>query len=531
MSLPKEPRQKMINLMYLVLTALLALNVSSEIINAFVTINNSLISANGVIETKNNSVYQTFEKKLNEAQTKAQAAVWQVPAFEAKRLSKEVYDYLETVKIELKKASDLKTENGTETYKQDDLDAATRLLVEGPKGEELLNKLTTYKQNLIDVLNPNKFNGQSSEIIKKLNDAIAAFRTSLPLDLTPAKSTSSHGEVSSNKPWQSGYFRMTPTVAAITMLSKLQNDVKNSESQVADFCLKQVGAVEIVYDNFQAIASQSSEYLMPGQELTIKAGIGAFSKQAAPTVSIGGSIIPLNAEGVAEQKIKVGNTGTYTSMVNISFKKPDGTIGTTQKEIKYTVGSPTGLFASATEVNVLYNGISNPVAIAGGSGDEKISPSIDNGTIIKKGGGMYEVNPASTGKARISATVDGKTTTFEFPVRRIPNPTPAVGQYFGGSIPVNQFKANVGIRADMGEFVFKSVKFNVIGYTIVCTGKGFENGPKYAAVQGNAYFTPEVKGYIEMCRPGSSVLITDISVSGPDGTRKLPGSLAFNLTN
>ncbi len=407
----------------------------------------------------------------------------------------------------------------------------TRLLVTGNKGDELLNKLTTYKQNLIDVLNPNKFQGQSAETIKKLNDAIESFRTSLPLDLTPPKITSTHGEVSTNKPWQSGYFRMTPTVAAITMISKLQNDVKNSESQIADFCLKQVGAVEIIYDNFQAIASQSSEYLMPGQELVIKAGIGAFSKQAQPTVNIGGSTIALNAEGVAEQRIKVGNTGTYSTTVNISFRKPDGTVGTATKEIKYTVGSPTGLFASATEVNVLYNGIANPVAIAGGSGDEKISASIDNGTIIKKGGGMYEVSPSTTGKAKITATIDGKPTYFEFPVRRIPNPTPAVGQYFGGSVPVNQFKANVGIRADMGEFVFKSVKFNVIGYTIVCTGRGFENGPKYAAVQGNAYFTPEVKGYIEMCRPGSSVLITDISVSGPDGTRKLPGSLAFNLTN
>jgi gliding motility-associated protein GldM len=530
MSLPKEPRQKMINLMYLVLTALLALNVSSEIINAFKTINNSLVSANGVITEKNKSVYSTFEKKLNDQQTKAQAALWQPPALEAKRLSDEIYNYLEQIKSDLKKESQLTIENGVERFKEDDLDAATRLLVEGAKGDELLAKLTTYKQNLIDVINPSKFSGQSAETLKKITEAFENFKTSLPLDLTPPKQSSTHGEASTNKPWQSGYFRMTPTVAAITMISKLQNDVKNSESQIADFCLKQVGAVEIVYDNFQAIASQSSEYLMPGQELTIRAGIGAFSKQAAPTVSIGGSVIPLNAEGVAEQKIKVGNTGTYSSIVNISFKKPDGTIGTAQKEIKYTVGSPTGLFASATEVNVLYNGIPNPVAIAGGSGDEKITPSIDNGTITKKGGGMYEVNPASTGKAKISATVDGKTSTFEFPVRRIPNPTPAVGQYFGGSVPVNQFKANVGVRADMGEFVFKSVKFNVISYTIVCTGRGFENGPKFGQVQG-AYFTPEVKGYIEMCRPGSSVLITDISVSGPDGTRKLPGSLAFNLTN
>jgi hypothetical protein len=79
--------------------------------------------------------------------------------------------------------------------------------------------------------------------------------------------------------------------------------------------------------------------------------------------------------------------------------------------------------------------------------------------------------------------------------------------------------------------VFEGIKFNVASYTIVCTGRGFEQtGPKFAVVNG-AYFTPDVKGYIEMCRAGSSVLITDITVEGPDGRRKLPASMAFNLTN
>lgn len=529
MALPKEPRQKMINLMYLVLTALLALNVSSEIINAFKTINNSLVVANGVIDSKNKSVYGTFEAKLKDEQTKAQAEKWQPLALEAKRLSDEMTAYLETIKQELKKEAKLEIVDGKEVYKEDDLDAATRLLVEGAKGDELLNKLTQYKQQLLGILDPNKFTDPKDK--EKVIKAREEYALSLPLDLTPQKSQTSHGVDKENKPWQSGYFRMTPTVAAITMISKFQNDVKNSESQIADYCLKQVGAVEIIYDQFEAIASQSSEYLMPGQELRISAGVGAFSASAKPSVLIDGNIAPLNPKGIAEQKFNVGGPGAYSKKVVISFTKPDGTTERREIDVKYTVGSPTGVFASATKVNVLYLGLKNPISITSGTGDEKVSANIDNGTISKKGGGLYEAEPASAGKATLTATVDGKPTTFVFPVRRIPNPTPYVGQFAGGTVPLTQFVSQVGVRADMGDFVFEGVKYDVTQYTIVCTGRGFETtGPKFAQVSG-AYFPNEVKGYLNMCRPGSSVLITDITVTGPDGKRKLPNSMAFNLSN
>ena len=271
---------------------------------------------------------------------------------------------------------------------------------------------------------------------------------------------------------------------------------------------------------------------MPGQEVRITAGVGAFSKAAAPNITIDGSNVALNAEGVAELKFNAGGTGAYSKKVVINYLKPDGTRGTTEKEIKYTVGSPTGVTASATKVNVLYRDLDNPVAISGGTkGAEAIQAVIDNGSIapVDKSGNFI-VKPGTGNKAIINVTVDGKTTSFPFPVKRIPDPLPKVGQYSGSSVPINEFKAQVGIRADMGDFVFEGVKFNVVAFTIVCTGRGFESvGPKFAVVNG-AYFTPEVKGYIEMCKAGSSVLITDITVDGPGGSRKFPSSMAFNLT-
>lgn len=504
----------MINLMYLVLTALLALNVSSEILNAFKTVDNSLQNANRTVDKKDNEVMKSFEELLKDGKTHDNAAKWKPLADQAKQMSDQLVKEIDDLKMELKKEAGLgksgKNEKGEDLFKEDDLEAATRLFIghegKGGKGEEFKNKLSAIKDKLL---------GLSPEIK-------AALGNSLPIDITTPD----------NKDWSQTYFHMTPTIAALTILSKFQNDVKNSSSQVIEYCHQQVGQVKIIFDQFQAIASQSSEYVMPGQEMRITAGVGAFSKAAAPSITIDGASVALNAEGVAEQKFNVGGTGSYSKKVVINYLKPDGTRGTTEKEIKYTVGSPTGVTASAEKVNVLYFGLENPIRISGGTkGAEAISATIDNGSITKGEGGLFISKPASTGKATLNVAVDGKSTPFNFPVKRIPDPTPKIGPYGGGTVPRNAIVAQAGVRADMGDFVFEGVKFNVSQYTIVCTGKGFENtGPKFAVVNG-ALFSQEVKSYLDMTKSGSSVLITDISVEGPDGRRKLPGSMAFNLSN
>ena len=113
MALPKEPRQKMINLMYLVLTALLALNVSAEILNAFKTVDNSLMTANGVIEDKNQTLFKSFQEKLKKAETKDRAEIWWPKAEKVKNLSEGLYSYLEGLKGDLKKEAGLhKGEDG-----------------------------------------------------------------------------------------------------------------------------------------------------------------------------------------------------------------------------------------------------------------------------------------------------------------------------------------------------------------------------------------------------------------------------------
>ncbi len=509
MALPKEPRQKMINLMYLVLTALLALNVSSEILNAFKTVNNSLMNANGIIDAKNKSVFASFEAKLQDPKTSDKAALWKPKADAAGKLADDMTAYIESLKLELMKEAGQLVPGGP--FKEDNLDAATRLFLEQPKGKgkELLDKLTKYKNALLDV-DPS---------------VRAEFEKALPIDLVPPKTNTEAGKGN----WAYGYFHMTPTIAGITMLSKFENDVKNSEALVVDFLHKKIGEVIVVYDEFQAFAGTNSQYLMPGQELVITAGVGAFSKAARPSISIDGSGVALNAQGAAEYKTKVGGPGSYSKTVNITFLKPDGTPTSLSKKVEYSVGSPTGASVSADAVKVLYIGLENPLTILGGSaGDEKTSASMDNGNLRKTGAGKYIATVNSPGKATINVTVEGKTTPFEFRVKRVPDPVAKIGQSPGGRIPANTIKAQQGVRADLENFVFEGVKFDIVSYVVYATGAGFSENPGISQNAG-AFFNENSKRILEKCRPGSTVVIDEVKARGPGGDTRVLPPMAFNL--
>lgn len=505
-ALPKEPRQKMINMMYLVLTAMLALNVSAEILNAFKTVNESLLTANVTIDSKNADIFRSFQEKLNDPKTAERAKIWEPKAQQVKKYSDDIVRYIDGLKMDIMKAAGYTAEN-PEKMKDDDLEATTRIMSDpGTKGKELLQKLTDYKKNVL---------GVDSSVNKE-------FGKDLPINLNIPKSNNQ----SSKKDWGSAYFNMTPAIAAITILSKFQNDVKNSEAMVVDFLHRKVGEVQLVYDEFQAFAGTNSLYLMPGQELQITAGVGAFSKAAQPSVTIDGSPVTLNADGVAEYKSNVGGPGTYTKKVVINFIKPDGTPSQVTKDVQFTVGNPTGISVSADDVKVLYIGLDNHISIGGGTaGDEKISVSMDNGTLTKTGAGKYVTRPGKPGTATINVTVDGKTTPFTFRVKTVPDPVAKVGNNKGGRMRVNEFKAQFGVRADLENFVFEGVRFSVQSFTITFNGAGFSQFT-FQDVNGDSF--DSIRNLIEKCKIGTSVIIDNIEANGPGGTRLLP-PIAFNL--
>lgn len=504
MALPKEPRQKMINMMYLVLTALLALNVSSEILNAFRTVNTSINSASRVIDEKNETTYKSFEQKLKDANTREKTAIWWPKAQKARQLSDAMSKYIENVKTELKNQSDGKNlGTATEEFREDDLNASSRYLVEGPSGKELQKKLQDYRNEMLAV-------------VPEMKDY---FSKSLPLDLSvPVSRTGS----SANDEWTSAYFRMTPTIASLTILSKFQNDVKNSEAQIVDYCHKEIGEVEVIFDEFQAFAGTNSTYLMPGENLEITAGVGAFSKAARPTVYINGAAQPLNNDGVAVYKTSVSGAGEKRVSVKIGYTKPDGTPGTVEKTVAYTVGVPSGASVFLEKMNVLYTGVDNPVTISAGSaGLEKMNVSFTGGGGVRSAGGQrYILKPDKVGPANINVTVNGKTTPFAMRVKRLPDPTGMVGGSKGGSFSTANFKAQGGLIARLMDSDFDA-EFKVISYSLSANGGAFQT---YQSAQNQgARWSGTAANIVSRATPGASVFFEQIKVQGPDGvTREIP---------
>ncbi len=507
MALPKEPRQKMINLMYLVLTALLALNVSAEILNAFKTVNSSLNAASSTLDKKNNNIFSAFKSALNDGSTHDRAATWEPKALQAQAFATQMIANIEVLKQRILQSADYDPKDSS--YKEDELEGPTRIMADpGKAGDSLRDQLQNFKASLLS-----------------LDPAIAKeFQASLPIDLTIPKSNNKANQ----KDWASSYFYMTPAVAAITILSKFENDVKNSEAMVVDYCYQQVGAVKQVFNSYQALVGQSSNYVMPGQEITVTAGIGAYNADAKPTITIDGAVIALNANGVAESKFTAGGSGSYTKHVVISyFNQSKGAKESQEYDLNYSVGSPTGASVSADAVKVFYVGLDNPISVSGGNvGDEKVQVSMTNGTLSKTAPGKYIVRPGKAGTpAVVTVDADGKPSTFEFKVKDVPDPVAKVGLNKGGRMRVNDFKAQTGVRADLENFVFEGVKFNVTSYTIVLTGAGFPV-LQYRDVKGG--FFGSIQDLIDKCRPGTTVTLDNIAAAGPGGTRFLP-PIVFNL--
>jgi gliding motility-associated protein GldM len=315
------------------------------------------------------------------------------------------------------------------------------------------------------------------------------------------------------------------------MLSKFQNDVKNSENLAATFCVSQVGAVKLIMDKFEPLVGTSSTYLMPGEQMIVTAGLGAFNSNVKPVVTIDGRAISVNANGVAESTVSAGGTGAHSMNVSVSFVDPNtGEQKTISKKIDYTVGSPSGVAVSPDKMNVLYVGVDNPLTITAGAGSEKVSAQFSGGTITKVSGNKYIAKPnqGASGDQSVTVLVEGKSAgKIMFRVKQLPNPTAYVGNLKPGAVPSASFKAMGGIIAKLEDSEFDA-PFEVVSYKV---GALSADIPDYAPVDNKgARWAGGAATLINKLRPGALVAITDIVVRDPAGrTRTLSNSLSYNL--
>jgi gliding motility-associated protein GldM len=372
------------------------------------------------------------------------------------------------------------------------------------EGRKLHDELKKLKQALLNI---------DPEINKE-------FANKLPIDLTVPPSTTGN----KNNSWTTNYFHMTPAIAAITILNKFQNDVKNSENQIVSFCHNKIGEVAVRFDKYGFVGGLSSSYLMPGEKLKVYAALGATSSGAAPQIIINGRPVAANPDGIAETEFAVGGSGAAD--VVIKYVDQDGVPREIKKRLDYTVGQPSGVAVSADKMNVLYIGVDNPLTITAGVGSEKVNATFSGGTISRVSGAKWVARPKTPGEHNVNVIVDGKSTPVRYRVKYLPDPAAFVANKRGGPIPAGDLKAQGGIIARLLDSDFEAA-FRVTSYNVGAVGGKY---PVYqiAANDGNRW-SGNAATIINNATPGTSIFFDNIKVVGPDGrTRDLP-QMSFNL--
>lgn len=536
------PRQKMIGMMYLVLTALLAMNVSKDILNAFVTVNDGLENTKRNFKDKNSDQYGRFEASYNENKNKF-GKTWQ-EAQNVRKMSDEIVGYVDDMKVRIIAGIEPeatienaigKNELGEDTVLnlkyvkvKDNYLFSTQMLVgsepsEPKTGEysalELKDKLIDYKNQLEKLIPANSQIAKSLEETYKFEDRKSA------------------GGNTEN--WPSYNFYGVPAAATITLLTKMQTDVRAFESDVIKYLLASVDESTYKFTNLAPAIIPKSSYVVRGDTFTAKVFLAAFDTTMSPQIYLGQGFdsteqkvtgetidVPVR-QGQGVIKIPTNSLGIKTFKGVIDFKGPSGLIEHYPYDIQYQVAAPSTTI-SATAMNLFYIGLPNPVDIAAsGVAKDKIAASISNGSISKSGEG-WVVNVKTPGTATVSVTaeVDGARKSMgsmEFRVKRIPTPIAEIAGKSSGAVPKGQLAGTAGIIAKMENFEF-DVRVVVSEFKFVYTQA---NGlSKEIPVKGPR-FNDAIKNVLRGIKPGSRVTFEDIKATMPDGEQRRLGSVVL----
>ncbi|MBL0065862.1 MAG: gliding motility protein GldM [Bacteroidetes bacterium] len=533
------PRQKMINMMYLVLTALLALNVTKEVINAFVTINESVQLSKENIDKKNQKTYQDFAQAMS-----VDAAKYKDVNDRANNVKKGANDLVKKIddlkELLIREADHLDKGEPTpalpEMERKDDYDVPTHVMVgdnqdgQGAKASELKKDLESFKKTIL----ANVPKGTEEEFKKQLDILL---NTSDPKKPEDGKRT-----------WEMASFYHNPIVATVALLTKIQSDVRNAESQVIDVLLTSVDKNIIKLDKLNAKVIANSTVVTIGSDYQADVFLSATSSTMAPEVFIGatydsvakqmrgGSDKPLPVEGgYAKYNDRPGSEGEKKWGGVIRVKKPDGSYEYYPFSQSYVAQKPNSV-VSADKMNVLYIGVDNPMSISvPGVSNDKVKVSIEGGGGTLKpnatlGGGHYMANVATVGKAtiKVSAEIGGKVMpmgAFEYRVKRVPDPVATISNSKGGPINKNLLMAGTLIP-QLENFDFE-LFFKITGFRMAISGKGKD--PQDFESTGNQ-LTQQMRDALAKSRAGDKVFFEYIKArmaTGADQSSRNLSPMSF----
>jgi gliding motility-associated protein GldM len=409
----ESPRQRMINMMYLVLTAMLALQVSNAILEKFVLLNNSLESANGAADKSNNNTLRSMDKAIADNGNKPEYRQLYNQATQVRKNTSEMMSYMEDLKQILIKEAGGGIDPETKGIKNlAEEDKVANIFVKNKKGYEMKSKIDAY--------------------VASLQKVVGKDITFQPLTLDAGKdpAMANADAMTRSKDFVELLFTASPVPAAMASISQKQSDLRRYESEVLDNLASKVGAKEIKFDKIFAVVIPDSRTVVAGQTYKAEVAIGAFSSTISPSISVNGSGLPVKeGKGLYEVRTQGGQFDANGQMkrqytASVSFRKPDGSIENVTKQEEYTVLKPSVQIMSQS-MPALYFKCANKIQVASPGLANLFKPTFSGsgGEFLPGGGGKVTIIPNGS-KVTMDVRNDGITLeTFPFAVRLIPKPT------------------------------------------------------------------------------------------------------------
>ena len=499
----QSPRQKMINLMYLIFIAMLAMNMSKEVLQAFGLMDNKLVSANEAATARNSRSYEDLALKAVEQKEKY--ADEKAKADKIKKMSDDYYAYIEGIKEEMKATVEDPTDYQTmdsgkflddKFFKGNDGDYHEA-------GQAFVDNMNKYRTEITGVI--------GTEAINIKNDVVSRFSTD--------KVTNREGKEIF---WLDYNYKGFPLVASITKLTQIQADIKTTESEVLGNMLQGQMASDVSMNNYQAILIPNTPATLQGENFQGKIVLGRYDGSLKPTkVVINGREITNIKDGGAILDFPAGNVGENEIKGKFIFMENGVPVEIPVETSYAVVAKPNSAVISADKMNVVYRGVENPITVSvPGVADNAVKASAP-GLRKVTGIGKYMMAP---GKGReVSITVSAKlpdgtpiTSSQMFRIKDIPAPVAAVrGEYGMIKMPKSTLQ-KATISSLLPDFVF-DLTINTTGFSVKVPGQ------PTVIVKGDKFDASAIR-VLNKAKRGDVVIIFDIKQS-------LAGNSGYYLKN
>ena len=494
--------------MYVVLMAMLALNVSNEVLDGFSIVEESLNRTTENSSNENQAIYGDFEAQMKSNPQKVKA--WFEKATAVKNMSDSLFNFAQQLKIAIVKEADGNDGDVMNINRKDDLEAANRVMLApgSGQGEKLYNAINSFREKILKMVSDER---QRNIIASNLT-------TQLP------KNAKTMG-----KNWQEYMFEDMPVAAAVTLLSKLQSDIRYAEGEVLHTLVANIDMKDIRVNKLSAFVIPNSQTIVRGDKFSAKIVMAAVDTTQHPQIFIGGREMKLRDD---TYEIITGRTGDFNLTGYITMLNGNGETIRRDFNQKYTVVDPSAT-VSADLMNVLYAGFNNPISISiPGVPLNKVSATMTGGTLQPVGPGKYIARPSAVGKditINVMSLQSGNAKTmgqYTFHVRKLPDPTPYIqigdNRFRTGGLAKASLMNINGIKAAIDDGLL-DIPFKVLGFETVF----YDNmGNAVPMVSNGDSFSQRQRETFRTLSRNRRFYITRITASGPDGIkRSLPSAM------